>query len=177
MARREATNSESESNTGSNTHHSTNSRASTKARHQAMLQQQKEFLAKYIHSNGPDDLPKSDPMDFNNWSEEDLRRYRDTFLTSPGVAAPDIKTFQGYLVESELGQHSESYIQNELTKTKVENNQASISDVRTRNDLRKLVEEHFNNTLVAKESETITNFMYKVKNEDKIFRMYFDKKN
>ncbi|ODV85157.1 hypothetical protein CANARDRAFT_7806 [[Candida] arabinofermentans NRRL YB-2248] len=166
-------NSESESNAQSTnlSHTPSASRSSTKQRNQMLAQQQKEFLAKYIHSNGPDDFEKPGPLDFSTWTESQLRKYRELYLTPNQMISSDTKTFQGYLLEgSQLGENSESYIKNETNKEK------KVYDYRTVDDLRANVEDHFNNHLNVKESEVIMNFIYSVKNENKKFKMCFDKR-
>ncbi|GME85680.1 unnamed protein product [Ambrosiozyma monospora] len=168
MARRD----NSESDTGKSASGNSNSRSAVKHRQQALIQQQKEFVLKYVHKNGPSDFPKKDPMDFSNWSVEQLRKYRELYLNPSNIISPDVKTFQGFMLEnSKLGESTDAYIKNEMSK------EQNVYDYRTNDDLRKNVEEHFNSQLNVKESEVITNFIYKVKNEDKKFRIYFDKRS
>ncbi|KAG7698155.1 hypothetical protein KL930_001817 [Ogataea haglerorum] len=148
------------------------SRSSTKHRNQVLAQQQKEFLAKYIHSNGPQDFPVKDPLDFSSWTEEQLRKYRELYLNPSQIITPDVKTLQGYMLEgSELGESSESYAKNELSSG------TNMYEYRNRDDLRHAVEDHFNNQLTVKESDVIMGFIYRVKNENKKFKMYFDRRN
>ncbi|KAH3668295.1 hypothetical protein OGAPHI_002049 [Ogataea philodendri] len=147
------------------------SRSSTKQRNQILAQQQKEFLAKYIHSNGPQDFPPKDPLDFSDWTEEQLRKYRELYLNPSQIIVSDAKTFQGYLLEgSELGETSESYLKNEMSSG------TNMYEYRTRDDLRRAVEDHFHNQLNVKESDVIMGFIYRVKNENKKFKMYFDRR-
>ncbi|VEU20052.1 DEKNAAC100271 [Brettanomyces naardenensis] len=147
-------------------------RSQTRHRNQLLVPLQKEYVAKHVHSNGPQDFPVPDPMDFSRWTEEQLRKYRELYLNPNHVISPDIKTFQGYMLEAnKLGESTESYIKNE------QNADQNLYDYRTHEDLRNNVEDHFNNHLNVKESEVIVNFLYKVKNEDKNFRLYFDRSN
>ncbi|QPG76619.1 hypothetical protein FOA43_004011 [Brettanomyces nanus] len=147
-------------------------RSQNRHRNQLLVPLQKESVSKYVHSNGPQDFAIPDPMDFSTWTEEQLRKYREMYLNPNRVISPDVKTFQGYMLEAnKLGESTEAYIKNE------QNRDRNLYEYRTYSDLRNNVEDHFNNHLAAKESEVLVNFLYKVKNEDKSFRLYFDRTN
>ncbi len=147
-------------------------RSQNRHRNQLLLPLQKKYVTKYVHSNGPQDTPVQDPMDFSNWTEDQLRKYRERYLNPNHIISPDIKTFQGYMLEeNKLGESTESYIKNE------ENRSQNLYDYRTREDLRNNVENHFKSDLNVKENDVIAGFLYKVRNEDKNFRQYFDRNN
>lgn len=132
------------------------SRANTKARHLALQNAQKEYLAKHIHSNGPSDTKLSDPLDFERFPTQALRSYRDKHLALHGV--PESMTTRGYMLESRIGEKSFSY------KHKNRISKPQLAD---------LAKRHFLSTNV-KESEVITSFLYKVKNQEKSFRLHFN---
>ena len=75
--------SESESNTNTHTRHtagsSSNSKISQKARNQLAFQQQQQYLAKHINSNGPQDKPKLQPLDFTTYSDTALLKYSERY--------------------------------------------------------------------------------------------------
>lgn len=148
------------------------SKSQNRHRNQLLLPLRKEYVAKYVNSNGPQDHPVPDPMDFSSWTEEQLRKYRELYLNPNHIVSSDIKTFQGYMLEgTKLGESTESYLKNE------QNKQANVYEYRTRDQLRNTVEDDFKNNMSVKENDVIVNFLYKVKNEDKNFRLYFDRSN
>ncbi|KAH3669022.1 hypothetical protein WICMUC_005121 [Wickerhamomyces mucosus] len=139
--------SESEANTKSS------SRASTKARNAAAQQAQAELLARHIHSNGPNERVVSDPMDFDSFPNEVLRKYRDHYR----LPVKSSLTVDGFLLESEIGKKSSSY----KNKNRIR-----------KDELANAVKKHFNSQTV-KESEVLTHFLYKVNNQDKAFKLSF----
>ena len=130
-----------------------NSRASTKARNAAAQAAQAELLARHIHSNGPNDRPPLDPMDFETLPIKTLREYKDLYH----LPLEDALTMNGYMLESETGKKTWSYKhKNRVTKP----------------TLAAAVKKHFVSQPV-KESEIITNFLYKANNQDKAFKLNF----
>lgn len=130
-----------------------NSRASTKARNAAAQAAQAELLARHIHSNGPLDKPIVDPMDFSSLPDDTLRKYSHMYKLPNDSAL----TMAGYLLESETGKKTHAF----KNKTRV-----------SKPELASTVKKH----LLAqpiKESEVITNFLYKVNNQDKAFKLNF----
>ncbi|ODQ82618.1 hypothetical protein BABINDRAFT_29629 [Babjeviella inositovora NRRL Y-12698] len=132
--------SESESKTGT----SSASRATAKNR-TAVQQAQQAFLAKHINSNGPNDQPIPSPLDFESLPTEALRKYKKKF----GINVPSSLTISGYMLASEAGKKTYSY------KNK---------DRITKTELASHVKKHFMNQQ-CRESEIITNFIYKVNNQ------------
>lgn len=145
-------------------------RAEKRHRNQLLVPVQKEYVSKYVNSRGPQDFPVPDPLDFSTWTEEQLRKYRELYLNPSNMISPDVKTFQGYMLEAnQLGESTDAFVTNE------QNREQNYYDYRTHDDLRANVEQHFNNHLNVKEGDVIMNFLYKVKNEDQKFRLYFDR--
>lgn len=132
---------------------STHSRASTKARNVAALAAQAELLARHVHSNGPQDTKMADPLDFESYPETFLRKYKDHY----NLTKKSCMSQEGYLLESEIGKKTQSY------KNK---------DRITKPELANAVEKHFS-AQHPKESEIVTNFLYKVNNQDKAFKLNF----
>lgn len=146
-------------------------RSSQKQKPPYVVPIQKEYVAKYVHNNHPDNQPPREAIDFSTLSADELREYRVRYLNPAHLLSTDAHTFQGYLLENnELGSRTESVRMNEMRKT--ENN---LYDYRTANDLEINAENHFKTQLQAKESEVIMDFVYKVRKEDDKFRIHFDR--
>jgi histone deacetylase complex subunit SAP30 len=142
--------SESEAKQNVNTH----SRATTKARNAAAQAAQAELLARHIHSNGPYDRKIVDPLDFETLPDSVLRKYKDHYNLNKKSSLSQ----EGYLLGSELGRKTQSY------KNK---------DRIAKPELASAVEKHFM-AQHPKESEIVTNFLYKVNNQDKAFKLSFN---
>lgn len=146
-------------------------RSSQKQKPPYVVPMQKEYVAKYVHNNHPDNQPPKDTLDFSTLLAEELREYRMRYLNPAHQLSPDVLTFQGFLLEnSDLGRRTESNRMNE--QRKLENN---LYDYRTADDLRINVENHFKEQLSVKESEVIMDFVYKVRKSDDKFRIHFDR--
>lgn len=146
-------------------------RSSQKQKQPYVVPIQKEYIAKYVHNNHPDNQPQKQTSDFSTFSNDELREYRMRFLNPSHQLSPDVCTYQGYLLEnSELGKRTESEKNNE--NRKLENN---LYDYRTKDDLRLNVENHFKDQLPVKESEVIMDFVYKIRKSDDKFRIHFDR--
>ncbi len=146
-----ASESEAKNPTSHNNNNSTNSRASTKARNAAAQAAQAELLARHIHSNGPKEQKSVDPLNFESLPDITLRKYRDHY----NLPAKSSLSTDGYLLASEIGKKSYSY---------------KNRDRVTKPELASAVKKHFMSQTV-KESEIITNFIYKVNNQDKAFKL------
>lgn len=147
------------------------SRNSQKQKQPYIVPIQKEYVAKYVHNNHPDNFPEKETTDFSTFSRDELREYRMRFLNPSHQLSPDILTFQGFLLENnKIGKRTESVKLNQ--QRKIENN---LYDYRTDNDLRINVENHFKDQLPVKESEVIMDFVYKVRKNDDKFRIHFDR--
>lgn len=132
---------------------------------------QKDYIAKYVHNNHPDNKLAEDPFDFSTLSVDELREYRVRYLNPSHQLSPDEHTFQGFLCEnSELGRRTESVQTNEQRKI-----DSNLYDYRTKDDLEINAENHFKNQLQVKESEVIMDFVYKVRKGDDKFRLHFDR--
>lgn len=162
-------NSESEARTKSSANYhglstgflnNTNTRSSGKQRLTVAQQQYlKELVRAHVHNNHEDNFPHPHPLDFEAYSSDFLRRYKDRHQLS----VKDNMTLQGYLLGSKLGMHTESQKKNKL----------SLPDSRiTKKELAGEVKRHFMANSV-KEAECIPTFIYKVKNSRKKFRMEF----
>ncbi|KAI5961689.1 hypothetical protein KGF57_001623 [Candida theae] len=121
------------------------SRTSQKARNQQALQQQQSFLQKHINSNGPKDRPRIDPLDFEKMDEATLLRYKDRY----NINLPRPESLNSDILNSEIGKKT-------ISKGEFANQ----------------VKNHFMG-LQAKENDIITGFLYKVKHQDKEFKLTF----
>ncbi|KAG7193334.1 uncharacterized protein KQ657_000750 [Scheffersomyces spartinae] len=122
---------------------------------QKNLQAQQEFLAKYIHSNGPKNTPPTHPLDFEALPTLALEKYNVKY----GLRLPQPLSLTADMLNSELGKKTYSY---------KKNNRGKISKPELANEVKK----HFL-ALPAKENEIITNFLYTVKNQEKDFKLSF----
>ncbi|CAH2354492.1 transcriptional regulatory protein Sap30p [[Candida] railenensis] len=147
MARNRESASESEAKT-------TTSRASAKAKNSSVQQAQQDYIAKHVTSNGPYDGPKINPLDFENLPVESLIKYNRKF----NLNSENPYTINGYMLKSEIGKKTISYKKN--------------SKKNSSKELAATVKKHFQN-LPCRENEVITNFLYKVKNQDKDFKLSF----
>ncbi|CCC69047.1 hypothetical protein NCAS_0C00570 [Naumovozyma castellii] len=166
MARTSNSNSESEARpTGGRGNNAQSSSTSNKANQKQRLtnsQQQylKDLAQTHITNNHPSLIPKSNPVDFQEYPDEFLRKYKDNFH----LDVADNLTLQGYLLGSQLGSKTYSFKRNDNMK---------YIDARvTKPTLAHEVKKHFTQYNV-KESDCIPKFIYKVKNNKKKFKMEF----
>lgn len=166
MARNGNSNSESESRTRASnvatagTTASAASRSNVKQRLTAAQQQYlRDLNRKHITNNHPDLIPRPDPVDFESYSDEFLRRYKDHY----GIDARDNLTLPGYLLGSQIGSRTYSYRQNHP-----DNPHHRV----TKRELASQVSRHFTAHTV-KEADCIPQFIYKVKNQKRKFRIEF----
>ncbi|SGZ51684.1 CIC11C00000005880 [Sungouiella intermedia] len=140
--------SESESKTG------TTSRAANKARNAVAQAAQLELLSKHIHSNGPKDKPKVNPLDFLSLDNEALHKYNLKY----GMNLPKIQSVNENILLSEIGKKTYSAMK-----------AVSLGRI-SKPEFASHVHKHF---LAApcRENEIVANFMYKVKNENKDFKL------
>ncbi|KAI5964274.1 uncharacterized protein KGF55_002216 [Candida pseudojiufengensis] len=139
------------------------SKTTQKQKNQLAQQQQQNFLQKHINSNGPRDKPRVDPLDFEKFSDKTLLLYKDRYnfnLSRPESLNSDI-------LNSEIGK-----------KTYTKRNQLNQSRINTKNNKinKKEFANHVKNhflSLNAKENDIITGFLYKVKHQDKEFKLTF----
>lgn len=134
---------------------SSHSRNSNKARNAVAQAAQQEFLLKHINSNGVHDKPKVEPLDFMAFNEKTLDQYGKKYE----LDTPLTETLNENILSSEIGKKTYSYNNK---------NGFKISKIEKANNLKK----HFIG-LPCRENEIITNFLYKVKNEDKDFKLSF----
>ncbi|RKP30895.1 hypothetical protein METBISCDRAFT_30583 [Metschnikowia bicuspidata] len=142
--------SESEAKTGSI------SRAANKARNAVAAAAQLEFLLKHIHSNGPKDKPPIDPLDFSTLSDKALRCYNKKY----DLRLPEIQSFNDNILQSELGKKSCSAKKTQRVE--------KIS----KQDMAASVQKHFL-TVNVRENEILAGFLYKVKHQNKDFKLNF----
>lgn len=166
MARNPNSNSESESrarstnvNTVVNTAN-TGPRSNVKQRLTVSQQQYiRDLVNTHITNNHPSLLPKPDPVDFESYSDDFLRRYKDHYH----ISIEDNMTLRGYLLGSQLGSKTYSSRQNQP---------GSQTARVVKKDLASEVKKHFTAHAV-KEAECIPHFIYKVKSQKRKFRMEF----
>lgn len=154
-------NSNNNSNNSNNNNGPTSSgRTNGKQRLTAAQQQYiKNLIETHITDNHPDLRPKSHPMDFEEYTDAFLRRYKDHFQ----LDVPDNLTLQGYLLGSKLGAKTYSYKRN---------TQGQHDKRIHKRDLANVVRRHFDEHSI-KETDCIPQFIYKVKNQKKKFKMEF----
>lgn len=156
--------SESESNTNSHTRHTTasssTSKTSQKARNQLALQQQQQYLAKHINSNGPQDRPKPTPLDFSTYKDEALLKYSERYGFHNFSR---IDSLNSDILNSEIGKKTFS---KRSKKRQRDNGRITKTEVASH------IKNHFAG-LPAKENDIITGFLYKVKHQDKEFKLTF----
>ncbi|CCK72123.1 Sap30p KNAG_0J00400 [Huiozyma naganishii CBS 8797] len=107
-------------------------------------------------NNGP-----GQPLDFERYSDEFLRKYRDTFE----LDVADNLTMAGYLLGSPLGEKTFSYKRDKADPRGPRVQKAVLASACQR---------HFT-AYQAKEQDLISHFIYKVKNQNKKFKMEFKK--
>ncbi|GAV55937.1 hypothetical protein ZYGR_0AZ01090 [Zygosaccharomyces rouxii] len=166
MPRTANSNSESESNIKTRSNASTTtgtgvgSRSHVKQRLTTAQQQYlKDLVRTHVTNNHPDLTPKPDPMDFESYSDDFLRRYKDRFQLN----VEDHLSIQGYLVGSQLGSK---------THSSKRNKHGTPGARIVKKELASEVKRHFNSYNV-KETECIPQFIYKVKTQKKKFKMWF----
>lgn len=167
MARPANSNSESEtrtrtSNSGnSNGNNNAGSRSNVKQRLTAAQQLYiKDLVKSHITDNHPELTPKPDPVDFESYPDDFLRRYKDRFKLN----VEDNMTLKGYLLGSQLGSKTFSYKKN--TQPGPQGGRVQ------KKQLASEVKKHFTSYGI-KEAECIPQFIYKVKNQKKKFKMEF----
>lgn len=131
-------------------------KSSQRVKNQQLLQQQQQYLSKHINSNGPQNKPKIDPLDFQTLSDDDLVNYNLKY----GLDLPLPVTVTEDILDSDVGR-----------KTYYKNNSKLAGGI-TKPELANQVKNHFMNYPI-KENEVITNFLYKVKHQDEDFKLSF----
>lgn len=132
-----------------------NSRSSNKVRNAVAHAAQQEYLAKHIHSNGPHDKPKVDPLDFDAFDVDTLDKYSQVY----NLGLPLTQTLNDDILSSEIGKKTYTYKRNQGYKI---NKPEKVHAVKN----------HFL-ALPSRENEIIANFLYKLRNEDKDFKLEF----
>ncbi|KAL3234528.1 Transcriptional regulatory protein SAP30 [Nakaseomyces bracarensis] len=153
-------NSNNASNTTSAGSNSQSSRSNAKQRlTQAQQQYIRELVNEHITNNDPTLIEKPHPLDFEKYSDDFIRAYKDRY----NLDIPDHMTLQGYLLGSELGKRTISY----------KRNQETVPGARiTKKEAVEHIKKHFESQSV-KEADCVPNFIYKVRNQKKRFRMEF----
>uniref|UniRef100_A0A0L0NQ54 Histone deacetylase complex subunit SAP30 Sin3 binding domain-containing protein n=1 Tax=Candidozyma auris TaxID=498019 RepID=A0A0L0NQ54_CANAR len=132
------------------------SRSANKARNAVAIAAQQEILSKHIHSNGPNDKPKIDALDFTTLNVSSLNKYNRKYALN----LPAIRTLNEDILLSALGK--KTYSSKRLTQ------EHKIS----KPEIASHCQKHFMAS-PCRENEIISNFLYKVKNEDKEFKLTF----
>ncbi|CAK9441731.1 uncharacterized protein LODBEIA_P55990 [Lodderomyces beijingensis] len=172
----------------------TQPKTSQKVKAQIALQQQQTFLQKHINSNGPRDKPRKDPLDFETMDDAILLKYSDRY----GFNLPRPESINSEILNSEIGKKTYSkraqmkraeQMQRESERGdggKEEGSLSSQSSQRefsvknpgggksriSKKEFASHVKAHFL-SLTAKENDIITGFLYKVKHQDKEFKLTF----
>ncbi|SMN22046.1 similar to Saccharomyces cerevisiae YMR263W SAP30 Subunit of a histone deacetylase complex [Maudiozyma saulgeensis] len=130
----------------------------------AQQQYLKNLVTTHITDNHPSIVnPRTNPSDFENYSDDFLRNYKDHF----NLNTPDNMTFRGYLLGSKLGSKTYSFERNKIGKPDARIHKKELSNE---------VKKHFESVTI-KEMECIPQFIYKVKSQKKKFRMEFKSGN
>lgn len=130
------------------------SRSANKARSQVAQAAQQEFLARHINSNGPQDSPHVDPLDFASLLDKSLRAY----INKHALHQPAPTSLNADILNLHIGKKSHSYKKSQTLAPKRE--------------VAEKLRDHFL-ALPVRENEIITNFLYKVKNQDRDFKLQF----
>ncbi|KAF3987054.1 hypothetical protein FT663_03159 [Candidozyma haemuli var. vulneris] len=133
-----------------------NSRSANKARNAVAVAAQQELLSKHIHSNGPHDRPKVDPLDFLNLPKEALEAYNRKY----SLNLLPIQTTNEDILRSEIGK-----------KTYTSKRSAQMLRI-SKPEVASHCQKHFLGA-PCRENEIISSFLYKVRNEDKEFKLSF----
>lgn len=141
------------------------SRTSQKARNQQALQQQQSFLLKHINSNGPKDKPRVDPLDFEKMDEATLLRYKDRY----NINLPRPESLNSDILNSEIGKKTFS---KRSQARRLQKAGLGMDHRISKGEYANQVKSHFMG-LQAKENDIITGFLYKVKHQDKEFKLIF----
>lgn len=131
------------------------SRSANKARSQAAQSAQQEFLARHINSNGPQDKPKVHPLDFSSLPDKAIRSY----MTKHSLQYPEPSSLNADILNLHIGKKTHSY-------------KKSLQTLMPKRELAEKMRDHFL-ALPFRENEIITNFLYKVKNQDRDFKLTF----
>ena len=150
-----ARNQKDQGNESESRQHSHSLRTTHKARNAVAQAAQQEFLQKNINSNNVKDRKKPHPLDFFAFSDDILQRYTKKY----DLHYPPPLSLNGDILSSEIGKKTFTYKNNLKYK---------ISKQELSRDLKK----HFM-ALQCRENEVISNFLYKVKNQDKDLRLTF----
>lgn len=132
------------------------SRSANKARNAVAVAAQQELLSKHIHSNGPHDKPRIDVLDFNTFDDTTLERYNRKL----GIECPAIQKIDEDILRSDIGK-----------KTYTARNSSQTMSI-SKPEMASFCQKHFINS-PCRENEIISNFLYKVKNDDKEFKLTF----
>lgn len=135
--------------------HTQSLRTTYKARNAVAQAAQQEFLQKNINSNSINDRKRPHPLDFFAFDDDILQRYTKKY----DLNYPPPLSVNGDILCSEIGKKTFTYKNNLKYK---------ISKQELSRDLKK----HFM-ALQCRENEVISNFLYKVKNQDKDLRLTF----
>lgn len=133
-----------------------NLRAANKARNAVAAAAQLELLSKHIHSNGPNDKPRANPLDFLGMRDEELQRYGAKYALN--LPAP--QSLADNILQLEIGK-----------KTVLLKKAALLARI-SKPEYASHVQKHFM-LLPCRENEIVASFLYKVKNEDKEFKLMF----
>ncbi|KAK6197391.1 uncharacterized protein RJT21DRAFT_123197 [Scheffersomyces amazonensis] len=136
----------------------TTTKSSQKVKNQAALQKQQQYLSKHINSNGPQDQPKVEPLDFEKFEDDVLIKYNKRY----GMNLPNPTSVNNDILNSEIGKK---------TYTKRNESKQSPNKI-TKVELANKTKNHFL-ALPTKENEIITNFLYKVKHQEDEFKLTF----
>ncbi|CAI5760071.1 unnamed protein product [Candida verbasci] len=139
-----------------------NNKTTQKQKNQLLLQQQQQFLQKHINSNGKSDMPKIDPLDFEKFNDKILLKYAERYKYNIN----SFDSLNNDILNSEIGLKTYSKTKRLREKEKEED----LSNKMTKKEFSKIAKNHFM-SLPAKENDIITGFLYKVKNQDKEFKL------
>lgn len=145
-----------ESNSDSEGKLTSTSRAANKARNAMVAAAQLELLSKHINSNGPQDQPKPNPIDLLSLDEKALHNYNRKYR----LKLPYIQSINENILNSEIGKKTYS------AKKKGLGHRVSKQEFVSH------VQKHFNLTQ-PRENDIVSNFLYKVKNEERDFKFTF----
>lgn len=149
-------NQQKESNSESESKGTLTSRAANKARNAVAAAAQLELLSKHIHSNGPRDKPAIQALELYTLDENSLQKYRKRY----NISVPEMQTLSENILCSEIGKKSSSH------------KKATMVNKVSKPEFVNSVQKHFS-LMNVRENEVIASFLYRVKHQDKEFKLTF----
>ncbi|CAI8494698.1 unnamed protein product [Pichia kudriavzevii] len=144
---------------------STRQSARNKQKQAYVVPVQKEYVAKYVHNNHPDNANGESQGGVFDFSREELRNYRLKYLNTDNILTPDTHTFQGVLLGGSTNRIAHETATVAREREGRAQGESGVYGTRTEGDLQSAVREHAGESLTVRESDVLVNFVYKVRRE------------